>query len=324
MSHYEEQGNPEILGALDAEERARTWWESGRQGNPPANLGSGIYGRLVRATFGEPPKKHSVRQPFQQVDDREYLPFRGVRRLFNAGSYAVALGRPLNEFWTLAWKLGGVERDAAGAACFDSMKAALRKHCRAAGLPDEMIYVHEKGREFGFHTHVLLHVHAQDRRELRAFAGRHIAGLLGERALETRTRAEDGRTMKLFSHRTASGQRLENQIAFQWEEFRYMMKGVCEGERVPEVGRGLRPRLSICRAFDLRRDELRKSLRMEFKGPRAGMTHSLAGGAQRRAGFVSAFERGLAGPVLYDPRWRNTYEHDRQFREVGQMLAVLP
>lgn len=324
MSLYEEDDRLEPLGEADAEERARTWWEWGREGEPPVYPGDGVYGRLVRATFGEAPKKRSARQPRQEVDWREYLPFKEVRKLYNACAYALAMDRLLNTFWTFTWKVGGVEGDAAGAKFFSDMKAALRKHCRTAGLPDEMIYVHEKGKEFGFHTHMLLHIRKQDRREMRKFVRDHITELLGGEVLKKRIRTSVGKEMKLFDHRPAPPGGLDDGIAWQWERFRYLIKGVNENERVPEVGRGLRPRHSICDVFDLRRYELKKSLHMDFDGPRAGTTHSVAGGVQERVGFVSAFERGeTAGSDLYHPRWYNIYRDDKAQWELARMLETL-
>lgn len=323
MSVYRKEDRSEDCGYADAEERARTWWENGELGNPPANLGNEMYGCLIRAAYGDEEARRASKLR-SQVDRREYLSFSDVRKLYNAASFASALNQPLNEFWTLSWAAGGVEGDAAGAECFDRAKAALRKHCRTAGLPDGLIYVHEKGREFGFHTHVLLHVSVQDRRDRRAFVQQHITGLLGKEALAVKRRLSDGKEIKLFSHRTTSGQSLGNQLDFQWRAFRYLLKGVYEHERVPEVGRGLRPRNSVCEVFDLRRDELRKSLRLDFEGPRAGVTHSLAGGAQKRAGFVSALERGkVAGSRLYDPEFYVEYERERQTRELLQKLATI-
>ncbi|MEO1488009.1 MAG: hypothetical protein AAFR88_01055 [Pseudomonadota bacterium] len=69
-------------------------------------------------------------------------------------------GQPLNRFVTLAWGLAGIDAEDAVAATGQFIRLA-REWMRSHGHPMPWVWVQERGRAFGQHAHILLHVPAE-------------------------------------------------------------------------------------------------------------------------------------------------------------------
>ncbi|WP_445502693.1 hypothetical protein [Microvirga sp. G4-2] len=178
------------------------------------------------------------------------------------------------------------------------------------GSPHAYIYVHENGREQGFHTHELALVPLEKRDPFEQWALNCLARLSG------RTRVHpDALCLRVYKPRNEA-----DAVARLWDWFRYITKS-----------------LSPCVLVEARNGEWVQA-RAVFK-PRPFIEaepvscSQLASGSrkiwteeQRRAGFRSRYRTGEWGQ-LYDgselEAWRQERFEEAEQRRVEQMLATL-
>lgn len=82
------------------------------------------------------------------------------RKVIGAGEAAWAAGAPMSRFITLAWGLGGIDAHEAVRTTGQFINLA-RDWMAARGHPMPWVWTQERGKRFGQHAHILLHVPAE-------------------------------------------------------------------------------------------------------------------------------------------------------------------
>jgi hypothetical protein len=293
--------------------------------------------------FPPPKRKPRVRRisnPWWQVKTRPSSLRREVVGLYNAMAFAMwQHGLVMNAHMTIAWAELGIRdhRRAADllplfnheASKWLSVGASSRPRKRASarsweeGSKHIWIYVHEHGRDQGFHTHELMHI---PRTKATAFAewARRCIGRLAGGGSATETAVYITPVTKRRGFQPYDGGNKLAAVSRHWAWFRYLTKTLHPDhrERVP----GSFIEASARNIFHP--DEPFVETEPVSCEKIAGCSENIGKAAQRKAGFKSRFDAGdwqalYEGFELDEYRQRLREEaHAREMAEIMERLKI--
>ena len=190
-------------------------------------------------------------------------------------------------------------------------KKRIPERARTPSSQHFYIYVHENGRDQGFHTHELAFIPPEKAAAFHEWAPRCLARLTGQGSIQP----------EAFVARIKRGQGDDDRVARCWAWFRYITKSLCEGQLL-QLGDG---QLIDARAIF-------KSYHFILKPPvhcaqLASGSHNIGMKAQRAARFRSRFLDDSQLDYLYDgselDAHRRTTEADELDASITPMLNLL-
>lgn len=310
-THQETVAAPESVWTWEREERARNAIESGypdwertkgrrrKNGRPSLRAANqGHYSKTIEAIWGadeatyetslgrEFPHDEGARRIFSKrkrpagtgKSVRRHLSGRQFVNLYSAVSYANHLGIVMNVHVSITWKLLGIhsQEEATKAFRYEFFKH-LQEWCEYRmpnGHRFVWLYVHEVGRNHGFHTHLLTAIPDELRQDFRKWMAMRMFGL-----------SRSGPVPKEAYEIVAPP---SDRIGRQWRYFQYLCKGIGGGEELASsVGtepgvkaesliwvRGGRPADIRCRK-------------------RCGVSNNIGAQARKNDQYESLLERGV-------------------------------
>ena len=179
--------------------------------------GPGQYAQLAGALYGH--TRREYQRGWEGWGQSFYLTFDDLQKGYRALALANCRGRVMTTRVDITWSTLGILTDAAVAAgqvaFLDRIRRWLTRHVGGA----DYLWVLERGRTRGLHSHILVYVPEGLGDAFRASAERNLTAITGKALLHT----PESRTMLIQP-------RLPD-ITAQWLRFRYMMKGLD-----PQVG----------------------------------------------------------------------------------------
>jgi len=235
----------------------------------------------------------------KSINDRQF------KNAYNAVAFANRNGRVMNVHMTIAWSTVGIVADEELADLNEKFLERFRKWCDARELPRAWIFVLERSKERGLHSHILASVprdgYADGKAGLTNWAKGCIKNLTGRVPLQKR--GEKTKTI-VVRHKDES-------VQLQWKWFRYVMKG-------------LAPNLTRRDSEDRRKVRLLKNVagvRARPQGTvttkRVGSSRVIGAKAREAAGFKSELDNGATkARQLYTDLYIQRFEMDEELRRM--------
>ena len=243
-----------------------------------------------------------------------------VLRLFNAVSFGMQqYGAVMNVHVVILWETLMVHGHERASELLSEFLNQAKKWARV-GLPGSdrqrrrertgegfefrYIWVHENGRERGFHSHILCMVPAASVNDFRAWSMKALQRLAGHRG--------DRRTVRVIASRERTEQ---SSIQRAWAWYRYVAKQLDPAVQYGPVDERLRPLREILKLWP-HRAALPVQCRQLVGGSRDLWTK-----AQRDAGFVSKLEFGDLDRI-YDGHEMNDWRTRQTMAEYLPTLSL--
>ncbi|RVT92992.1 hypothetical protein [Sphingomonas crocodyli] len=257
--------------------------------------GSGPYASLLAGIYGHNRQEYKRAWEGRVTDAIGLTQF---KRAYRAVAFANCLGLILNTKVDVTWSTVGVRNDAQIAQLQNQLLDVLRGWYRRKGVPAAWLWVLENGQTHGVHTHLFFHVPDDQVIDFKStngfneFLRRRLQYIVKRPLLLT----PDSKTVRI-SH--VNGR----QVGWQWERFRYMMKGLRVVDRRS-------PHSDPTRRFAAR-GKLRLADQGRVMGRRVGFSpllqdRSIALWQQRNA--LPDLNVGHSGPIAYDGRFLAWYD----------------
>jgi hypothetical protein len=220
-------------------------------------------------------------------------------RIYEGIAFANRLGAVLNVHVTIAWECAGIWGDDRVSGALVQWTEGLRKWCRARKHPCHYVYVHERARDQGLHTHLLTAVPHDDKDRFQGWAFRYLQRIAGHGHLPVNAIC--------VRHRG------DRDVQRQWLWFGYLMKGLSPSAAIHSGrDRAFRYWLSQMATFRLRPSGI---VRCRF---RAGVSRNIDREARQRygnCGFASRFVRGATTPAeLFTDAYLREFEEEEKHR----------
>lgn len=195
--------------------------------------GRGYYANLMGAIHGH--DRRSYRRAWAGHGWSELISPEQYRKAYQAIGLANCLGKVLDTSIDISWSTVHVTSDLTVAAHQKRFFDLVHRWLERNGEVPMLLWVLERGKKMGLHTHALTYLPRHLRKSFREFASRSLAGVVGRRLVPKPTatlliQPRDGRSWKS-----------------QWVRYRYMMKGT-----KPRHGVVATKRLGVSRALDQR------------------------------------------------------------------------
>lgn len=263
-----------------------------------AAVGNGPQARMVKAMNGAPKRR--------PASTSEGLTARQFNRLYEAVLFANCQAVVLNTMVTIAWSTFGLGHEVSVNKAHEAFLILFRHWCRdQRKVPHAVIWVKERGKVLGLHSHLLVHVPPPFRREFYRWALRTVRSVAKGAETKLAFEANGPRTLHI-------GENHADNVDAQWRMFRYLAKGVGPEELVGLVSKEHRGLLLSEFAG------LRASGQGEIIGKRAGWSTSLGEAAiarfSREEGLPLEFNDPSPGQNLYTDgalRWGRQLAKDR-------------
>lgn len=232
-------------------------------------------------------------------------------KLYDGVAFSNRLGVVLNVHVTIAWEHAGIYGDDRVSAALIKWAGSLRKWCSARGYPCHYVYVHERGRQQGLHTHLLTSIPHIDRNSFQGWSRKYLQSMARVRPMPMEAMC--------VRHRG------DGDINRQWLWFGYLTKGLAPWLEVrfrsdPPV----RHRMADLATFRLRSTGI---VRCRW---RAGVSRNLDREARLQfggSGFVSRFDEGVvARAQLFTDAYLREYDNEQELKrreERGDALRSL-
>jgi hypothetical protein len=179
--------------------------------------GGGHYASLYRAINGHTEREFA--RAWLAWGWSAFITYEQVVKSYHAAIYANAQDRVLNAFTTITWSTVRVESDVLISACHDRFLEGLRKWHEQFGIELAAIWVLERGRRRGLHTHVLLNIPKKLEKQFAVWVERNVQTIVGVPLLKT----EDSSTVDVQV-------RGDRDLNGQWGWLRYIWKGIDPNE----------------------------------------------------------------------------------------------
>lgn len=175
--------------------------------------GIGPYSDLARAIGGHSERAHAT--AWEKYGASDHLALDQLKRAYKAVALANYRGRVLDNHLTITWSTMGFRDHHTIADLQQKVLELFRKWFLNRGYWPALLWVLENSGRRGLHTHMLISVPGELRRDFKCYA---------ERAVETACKASVDRTpgqktVKLTGRSTVSTVR-------QWGMFKYLFKGL--------------------------------------------------------------------------------------------------
>lgn len=257
--------------------------------------GPGPYEQLLAGVFGSTQRRYERAWGARGLAEK--LTHQQVRKAYRAVAFANCLGRVLNVSMSVTWSTVGKEGGGQVAVCQHRFLELMRKWFHRRKSPALWIWVLERGKKYGLHSHLLLSVPWHLKVAFRDDVEAMLVTAVGCPLLKTP--ASKTLKMEMRSHLT---------ITPQWEWFKYMMKGVDPNLawRRPS-GEHLK--------FHVKLDiKARKEGAIQLK--RIGVARALDEAAFRRWSAVNGFpsmQIELSSGALFDSRYIEWFRENQGF-----------
>lgn len=232
-------------------------------------------------------------------------------KLYEGVAFANRLGTVLNVHVTINWDCAGIAGDDQVSRALVQWTGELRKWCGARRYSCHYVYVHERAREQGLHTHLLTAIPRANKEEFQRWAFRYLQRMAGRRPLPINA--------------VCVRYRRERDVERQWLWFSYLTKGLDPSLFVGDVhDRNRWHPVSQLTTWHLRRTGV---VRCRF---RAGVSRNIDAHARQRygggVGFQSRYLDGATTPaeLFVDDYVRQYEEGQRQAAMETERARLLP
>jgi hypothetical protein len=194
-------------GGIDPVEGGRGWTQI---------VGSGLNAELYRATMGD--SREAYEWTHEGGSWSQYLSFDQLQMGYAAAAAANCRGLVLNTFISITWStvdLTGLP-DA-----YQLQDQFLHAAGQWLGRPEQFskpaawLWTLENGPKYGVHSHVMMSVPQMLTARFRLWAEKELARIVGGPLLET----ADSKTVVIVV-------RPDQDVAYQWDRWRYLFKGI--------------------------------------------------------------------------------------------------
>ena len=226
-------------------------------------------------------------------------------RLYEGIAFANRLGSVLNVHVVIAWECAGIWGDDRVSGALVQWTEGLRKWCRARKYPCRYVYVHERARDQGLHTHLLTAVPHDDKDRFQGWAFKYLQRIAGHGHLPVNAIC--------VRHRG------DRDVQRQWLWFGYLTKGLVPGLSVGGVDDKTRyhPMADVV-TYPLRETGL---VRCRF---RAGVSRNIDCAARCRFGQNGFVSRFIAGATTRAELFVDEYLREFEEEEKHRLAAAKP
>lgn len=193
-------------------------WEEEGHDDFSVPAGKGPSADLARATYGH--SNYGFAYTWEGARVSDHLSLRHFKRGYRAVALANCRGRVLDVHISVSWSTVGVTDDDAVLHCQRRLLEKIDEWSRARLIWPAWIWVLERGRRIGLHTHLLLSMTITRRAQLRDYLPKAIQEVVGRPVLHT----PESKTVVM-----SAPPEIANEDR-QWEKFRYLFKGLGPGE----------------------------------------------------------------------------------------------
>jgi hypothetical protein len=204
---------------------------------PPA--GKGFDAQLLRGYLGHTRREHD--RTWNEWGVSHDISGPQFQKLYAATAFAGCLGLTMNVPFVISWGTVGVESDLAVMGAQKDVFERLRKWLEKHEAPFALLWVLERGKKHGLHTHGMMHVPRTLCDDFRDFMGEALVRVVGP-LIQTK----DTKTLWKKCRR-------KKPLIGQWIWFRYLCKGI--NIRLGWHGRGRDSRWLVERASLRARDQ---------------------------------------------------------------------
>jgi hypothetical protein len=183
--------------------------------------GSGHYARLLQGIHGP----QGARRPTRASPGLKASEFGNAHA---AVAYANYQGVILNAFTHITWSLQGLDEDGAVREAHHSFLELFRKWARYRSAPHAVVWVLERGRRRGLHSHILSYVPHDAYHHYHHWARKAVAQIT--RAPLVKRDSTAGQRDSTILPSLLRVERGTTLVDAQWTAFRYMMKDLSAQE----------------------------------------------------------------------------------------------